>query len=260
MTRPINLVLLDKPVALDMQAVAQAARDRYPDMPIDVISSEPQGPGSKESPLLRCDDEFVVVMNMPAPAPRQPGIDGVWTRAALVWPQAIEARDRHRAHIIVATLAEGQNPLKEARILTAVIGGLLETVPLCSAVVWGPRVARPADHWKEQSRAAFAAYPNYPFLLWIDLLPTGTESGPEVITVGLSAFVGREIELVVGSRELREALNSVAGLCAYLIEQGDVIKDGDTFGGSAAERIEVRHATSAHVPGMPVLRITPAGA
>jgi hypothetical protein len=52
----------------------------------------------------------------------------------------------------------------------------------------------------------------------------------------------------------------VAGLSAYLIEHGDVIKDGDTFGGSEAERITVRHATSVHIPGMQILRITAAGA
>jgi len=113
--RPINVVLLDEPVALDMEAVAHAVRTRHPNVPVDIISGEAKGPGSKESPLIRCDNEFVVVMNMPAPAPREPGTDAVWDRASFTWPEAIEARDRHRAHIIVATLAEGKNPLKEAR-------------------------------------------------------------------------------------------------------------------------------------------------
>ena len=39
----------------------------------------------------------------------------------------------------------------------------------------------------------------------------------------------------------------------YLIEHGDVIKDGDTFGGSEAERITVRHAMSSHIPGVKIL-------
>ena len=257
--RPINVILLDEPVALDMQAVAQAIRSRHPNVPVDVISAEAKGPGSKDSPLIRCDGEFVVVMNMPAPAPREQGIDAVWTRATIAWPEAIAVRDRHRAHIIVATLAEGKAPLPEARILTAVIGGLLDTVSQCSAVMWGPRVARSAAHWKEQSRAAFAAYPDYPFLLWVDLLPMKTATGIEAITVGLSSFVGREIEFDAGRLELADVLDKMAGLSAYLIEHGDVIKDGDTFGGSASERIKVNHAVSTRIPGLQVLRVSAAG-
>ena len=250
-------MLLDEPTAIDMSAAAQAIRDRHPNVPVDVVDTQPSGPGSKESPLLRCNDEFVVVMNVPAALERKPEADAVWRRASIAWPQAIEARDRHRAHLIVATLTEGKAPLAEARILTAVIGGLLDCLPQCSAVMWGPRVARSAADWKAQSRAAFAPYPEYPVLLWIDLLPAQTTTGVEVLTVGLSSFVGREIEFEAGSVPVREVLNKVAGLAAYLVEHGDVVKDGDTFGGSEAERMTVRHAMSAHLPDLPILRVTP---
>ena len=255
--RPINLMLLDEPTAVDMSAVAQAIRDRYPNVPVDIVDTEPSGPGSKESPLIRCNDAFVVVMNVPTALERKPETDAVWRRASIAWPQATETRDRHRAHLIVATLTEGKAPLADARILTAVIGGLLDCLPQCSAVMWGPRVARSAADWKAQSRTAFATYPEYPVLLWIDILPAQTKTGVEVLTVGLSSFVGREIEFEAGSVPLPEVLNNVAGLAAYLIEHGDVVKDGDTFGGSEAERMTVRHAMSAHLPDLPILRITP---
>jgi hypothetical protein len=255
--RPINIMLLDEPTAIDMRAVAQAIRDRYPDVPTDVIDGEPSGPGSKESPLIRCNDEFVVVMNNPTALERKPEVDAIWTRASIAWPPAIEARDRHRAHVIVAALSEGKAPLAQARILTAVIGGLLDCLPQCSAVMWGPRVARSAADWKTLSRTAFATYPDCPVLLWIDVLPAQMPTGIEVFTVGLSSFIGREIECEVGGLPLPATLNKIAGLTGYLVEHGDVINDGNTFG-DEAERMSVSHAMSAHRPDLPVLRVTPA--
>lgn len=78
------------------------------------------------------------------------------------------------------------------------------------------------------------------------------------VTIGLSSFVGREIEFETGRLDPSAVLNNVAGLAAYLVEHGDVIKDGDTIGGSDGERIRVSHATSADFAGVPVLRISAA--
>jgi hypothetical protein len=48
-------------------------------------------------------------------------------------------------------------------------------------------------------------------------------------------------------------MKKTAGLAVYLLEHGAVIKDGDTFGVTAAERLRVDHRTSRRVPGLPVL-------
>jgi hypothetical protein len=254
--RPINILLLDEPAAIDMHMVAKAIRERYPDVPTDVIDGEPSGPGSKDSPLIRCNGEFVVIMNNPTALERKPETDAIWQRASIAWPPAIEARDRHRAHLIVATLTEGKAPLAEARTLTAVIGGLLDCLPQCSAVMWGPRVARSAADWKTLSRAAFAAYPECPVLLWIDILPAQTPAGIEVFTAGLSSFIGREIECEAGDIPLPTVMSNVGGLTGYLVEHGDVVQDGNTFGDDDAN-MTIRHAMSPHRPDLPVLRITP---
>ena len=122
--------------------------------------------------------------------------------------------------------------------------------------MWGPRVARSAADWKAHAGAAFATYPDCPVLLWIDILPAQMETGIEVFTVGLSSFIGREIECEAGSIPLPTVLNNVAGFAGYLIEHGDVVTDGNTFGDSDAN-MTVRHAISAHRPDLPILRVTP---
>ena len=242
-----------------MQAVAQAIRRRYPKLPVEVVANpEKNGQGTAQSPLIRCADEFVSVMNVPSPLPRDGG-EGVWARAAVTWPQAPALAARHRAHLIVATVGNVSSPLAEARVVTGVVGGLLDRVGGCSAVMWAARVVRSAAYWKEQSRTAFAAYPDYPFLLWIDIMPVRMRAMMDAVTVGLSSFVDREIEFEVGRLNPSDVLNKVAGLAGYLIEHGNVLKDGDTFGGSEVERIRIKHATSTRLAGAPILRVAAEG-
>src|SRR5215475_1406177 len=103
MDRQIAFVLLDQPTAVDMHAVAQAVRTRHPDVPVEVVAAPAQnGHGAAQSPLIRCGDELVTVMNVPAPLPQDPG-EEVWARAARTWPQARAVAKGHRAHLIVAT-------------------------------------------------------------------------------------------------------------------------------------------------------------
>src|SRR5262249_49911965 len=143
------------------------------------------------SPIIVCAGEIVVVMSMPAPAPKDDATVGI---ASAAWPEAGAAFDRHRAHLIVSNMSKRQNPLQLARIVTAVIGGLIAAVPGCVGVLWGGRVAHPAERWLERSRAAFNPYPDFPFMLWIGIHPFRDQSMIGAVTYGLSSFVGREIE------------------------------------------------------------------
>jgi hypothetical protein len=246
----ISLVLLERPLTPDMIAVAAAIRARYSDLPV-VVPEDSAG-----QPLIVCGGKFVAVMSMPAPVPKD---EDVQARAVATWPQVRESFQRHGAHLVVALMGEDSDPLEAARIVTAVLGGLLAVVPGCLGVVWGGRVAHPADRFLEMSRQAFEPYPAVPFMLWISVHPFRQGATFGAVTQGLSSFAGREIEFE-GGRDLSVVINKVAGLASYLIAHGDVIKDGQTFGANESERIKVQHAVSREYVGLPVLRVTaPAG-
>ncbi len=77
-----------------------------------------------------------------------------------------------------------------------------------------------------------------------------------MITEGLQAFAGREVQIEADQSRAGKLLDNVYGLVAYLLQPGATIGDGDTFGGSAAERITIRHAESLYVLGVPVYAAT----
>lgn len=245
----LALVLLDNPAVPDMAAVAKVLRARHPELTTEVADDGSGPQAQANSPLVRCGDELVAVMSMPAPIPHDPG---VWARAARSWPESKTVAARHKGHLIVSMLGQSQRPLVAARITTAVIGALIATMRQCCGVVWAGQVAQSSGLWLEMSSHAFAPFPDYPFALWVDILPFRSGAKIGAVTMGLSAFVGREIEFESGKLTLPALIDKVAGLSVYLIEHGNVVKDGDTMGANESERIAVRYKNSDVFGGLPV--------
>jgi hypothetical protein len=168
--------------------------------------------------------------------------------------EAREVAGRHRAHLVVSIVGANENMLESARITTAVVGALIAVTPGCCAVVWRALTGRSAQMWLDGSRRAFAPFPDYPFTLWVEILPFRSGQTIGATTAGLYAFVNREIEFDVPGLDLSTIIDRVAGLVTYLIGHGAVIKDGDTIEVSAADRIKVHHGTS-RFNGVPVFAV-----
>src|SRR3954468_1594601 len=88
----LALVLLDTPATPDMSALAKALRARHPELATDVAENGDAQQAEANSPLIRCGNELVAVMSMPARIPDDPGL---WSRASTTWPQAKAAAARH---------------------------------------------------------------------------------------------------------------------------------------------------------------------
>jgi hypothetical protein len=246
---PIAFVLLDRVVEPDLTVVAERLRARHSALRVEQVSDSGGSGPNPRSHLLRCGDETIAVMQMPAPIPQD---QGLWARAATTWPEAGAVAARHQAHVIVSSLGDSKHQLSDARAVTAVVGALIAATPGCCAVVWRAKVARSARIWLEMSRQSFAPYPDYPFTLWFDALPFRSGAMIDAVTMGVSAFAGREVEFETEKLSLPDVMDNVVGLAAYLIEHGPVLNDGDTFGGDESERFMIRFKRSDRFPGLPV--------
>jgi hypothetical protein len=250
--QPIAFVLLQNPATLNPLALVDVLRQRHPERAWD----EPGDTKNPENPVnafIRCGERLVVLMVVEAPVPKQ---EDLWSRAAFIWPAAQEAAGRHRAHIVVSILSKDGTNLDNARIVTAVVGGLVSIVQGACAVVMGGKAARSPELWQQMSQRSFGPYPEYPFTLWVDIAPFRSGQSIAAFTVGLATFVGREIEFEVPGMDQATTVQRVAGLTSYLIEHGDVIKDGHTVGTSETDCIKAHHGVS-RFNGSPVLRVGP---
>lgn len=70
----LGLVLLEAPATPDMLAVARTLRARHPELAWDEAENGDAQQTQANSPLIRCGNEFVAVMSMPAPIPEDAGL------------------------------------------------------------------------------------------------------------------------------------------------------------------------------------------
>jgi len=81
--------------------------------------------------------------------------------------------------------------------------------------------------------------------LWIDFRrqqnPDGTFT---VYTTGLEALGFMEIEIQNSTKKIRELVDRASNICCYLLDNGPVLKDGDTIGLTAEEKIKISHTPS----------------
>ncbi|MFT4116498.1 hypothetical protein [Bradyrhizobium sp.] len=203
-------------------ALIEALRRRHPGLRWE-SGPAPADPRADDPILVRAGDHLVAVLLMPAPMPPD---QHLWQSASPVWPDAPRAVGRHRAHLVVSTIGsavEGAaelSPIEGTRLVTAVVGGVIEAHRGCIAVVWCGKVGRSAPMWLEESRRSFEPFPDHPFGMWMEIIHF--RCGPTVgaYTVGLSAFIGREIEFEVDGLDREGVTDRVANASSYLIANG----------------------------------------
>lgn len=91
-------------------------------------------------------------------------------------------------------------------------------------------------------------------VIWRETGPNGASVG---FTRGLSAFVGRELELGPSTAPIADLTRRLRGTVQYLLSQGPVLNDGDQLAMVRNESIRVELADHGQFVAGPILRLAP---
>lgn len=179
---------------------------------------------------------------MPVPIPWSE-LEGPCATTRL-WPEATEACRAHKAHLLIAVRgAEGDSPLALRVLATQVAAAAVEELG-AMGVYWGAgSVVSEGSQFVQL--AAGASEQDLPLLLWIDFRVWRQEDGSRYIaTTGLADLGLMEIEGASRKLGAEVLLEKTYDLAHYVAQSGPVLRDGDTVGASASERIKVSHRPS----------------
>jgi hypothetical protein len=232
----ISMVMLSEDTALSAVSIQRHLATKWPGLPAATDADE-----KEDTIAFRVGSAEVILGKMPAPIP--------WSdlerpcATSILWKNACDEIRQHTIHWIVTVSGE-LNPIQLATLLTQVTASVLATCPLALGVYWGSAtLVIPRDIFIEFAEGVLPEGP--PLYIWVDFRvgkdSASTSSG---FTTGMVALGHMEFE-VQGSPEspgdLRERLLALAG---YLLENGPVIKDGDTVGEDVDELIRVVYSDS----------------
>lgn len=160
-----------------------------------------------------------------------------------LWPEALAVCHGHQAHLLVATESDGGDPIDRHLMMTDLTAAIAETVAGV-AIIWqlGATI-QPRDRFSEM--ASSAKRNDLPLMLWIGFrFAQGDDGAVQIGTNGLKPFGVKEIEGASHHLKPMQMLEKVYDLAHYSL-QGAVLRDGETVGASAAERIRIHHRPSA---------------
>lgn len=221
----------------------------YSDMKADWgIEIEDDAPGEDDVVYVEAEGFRIVIGLMPMPVPN--GEAEHYAKANYMWRDAEQIVARHAAHMIVTVLGDG-DMLKRANVFVKVAASLMNqenAVALYSeGAVYSPRMYRDfAGVLKDDRLPDTVPILN---LVWFGLYGDGKQAG--VYTYGMRRLGKEEIEIYVPQNtanfeEMRGFLVSVA---AYVVGEDVVLRDGETIGFSATEKLPIKVSPGVAVDG-----------
>ena len=187
-----------------------------------------------------CKAGLCAIALMPAPIPWN-NIEGPCS-TAWYWAEAEEVLKPHRSHIII-TMQQRTDRVSIALAvtkLTATVASLL----MAPGIYWGDgTLVHSTESFLQQAKVMSREY--LPLYLWVDFrVNRNDDNSLTLFTTGLSAFDLMEIEVVHSLLQPDLLIDKAFNIAHYLLDNGPVLKDGDTIGVSESERISVRHQQS----------------
>jgi hypothetical protein len=202
-------------------------------------------------------DEFFALALMPAPYPAS-DLEGP-IATSWMWPKRppIENVKQHRSHLLITMTGGAADPVRRRLTLTAVTA-LAAKQPGVMAVYW-PEATLVLFPPVFVNMAETINSPEAPPLyLWVDLRAFRNADGTTgLFTTGLSPLGHMEIEIPRIDMEPGELREWLLNIMYYLLENGPVLKDGETIGMSAEQHVRIRHCPSSFGHPGTVIRLEP---
>lgn len=242
----ISMILLAEDRPLPVADIERELRGRYPEL--EASSSG----GDEASPSFDLKDGQLILGGMPAPVP--------WTdlegpcATSILWKDATEQVKAHRAHIIV-TLLSNSGPVEKAILLTQCTAAVLAACDTAIGVYWSnaPLVV-PKEIFVEFAEKVLPHGP--PLDIWVDFrVGWKTNTTSAGFTQGMETLGHMEMEAMEIPEKPAELRQRLQDLASYLLQNGAVIRDGDSVGRDANEKIRVAYAASSFGNSGRVMRL-----
>lgn len=227
----LGFVLLEKPVWDRKQFV----KDLLEDWDIDISEEEVSGNEEfKDIILAEAEGMKLAVSFIPEPVPGREAEH--YAAANYMWPQAVEAAERHTAQIMLTILGSG-DVLEKGKLFTKAAASCLKQ-PGALALYTDGAVFE-ADFYRQFS--AMLKNDALPLMDWVWFGVYQSETQRGIYTYGMKKFGKDEMEVYVTPKmaDLNKIRDFMISMVGYVLEYNVELKDGETIDFSAKQKLPI---------------------
>ncbi|MDR1464831.1 MAG: DUF4261 domain-containing protein [Oscillospiraceae bacterium] len=234
----VSFVLLED-AAIDLDRLRQTLRE---DWGMDLASEN----SNDDSLVAETDGMMIAVSLMPAPVPNGEAVTNAKTNDR--WPEAVAAAEAHRAHIMVAVLRREQPLLDGAVLYVKLCASCLKQPGVLGINTLGSVLA--PDFYREAALAYLAAG-QFP-LLNLVFFGLYTNDGQTCCgyTYGMDVFGKQDLEILDSTHTPGEVNRLLMGVASYVIEENVTLRDGETIGFTAEQKLPITASAGAALDGL----------
>jgi hypothetical protein len=201
--------------------------------------------GDDEAASFNISGESIVLANMPAQIPWG-DIEGT-AKYAYNWPSALKDLKEHTGHAIVSIMTSQKSSIDRFRILSKVLDSILITSNAIAVYQGSQSLLIPRQQYL--SYIGELEENGSPVMLWIYIGLKKIETGNCAYTYGLKDFQKTEIEIVNSKLSLEELFDFLFNISSYIIENNIILKNGETIGLTADQKIPIKLSKGQFVEG-----------
>lgn len=159
--------------------------------------------------------------------------------------KSVAAAKNHNAHLLVAVLGLNSDPLKAGELFVKIASTCLKAFNALGIYDCGT-VWLPEDYIRFAMVMKEGEFP-LTNLVFIGLYQD--EKGISSWTNGLRSFGKEELEVIGSSQPPSEVYELMLNISSYLVLQGAVLRNGETLGYSAEQKLPITLSQGVHVEG-----------
>ena len=237
----VGFVLLDS-VAFDAELLVKTLREEW-----NISIPAEDADAEKQSVVSEIDGMMAAVSLMPAPIPNGEAVSNA--RTNFRWPEAVAVAEAHKAHLMIAVLRREQNAMDAGKLFVKLCAACLAQPNATGANVVGSVLA--PDFYCDFAKHCHANG-EFPLmnLVFFGMYQREVGAGISGYTYGMTAFGKQELEVLDSEHQPSEVFDMLHNVASYVLESDVTLRDGETLGYSAEQKLPITESKGAAVDGM----------
>jgi hypothetical protein len=238
----LGMVLLKETHPLDISKIVRELEDRW-DLTVE-LESESTG----ETAIIKIDEYRIAIGLIEAPIPTDEAITAA--EYNLFWENGADKVKKHKGHIILSIMNAGQNAINENMLFSMVASTILSNSKSIGIYIGGRSLAIEKDFYIASVKNMSAE--DLPLYIWLYFGLRGEKEKQSVYTYGLKDFGKKEMEILNSSNGHGEISDLMYNLAHYVIAQNVDLKDGETIGFSADQKLKISESKGVFLDGITI--------